>query len=103
MQGRIIAILFVLYFVYLCIGAAVFSAIEFSHEEESCQQTIDQLKRYNLSDVRSSVQFNNGSISELVEVTFLGYSKKTIFSKYFKTIIIIALTFFELRKISRDI
>ena len=74
MQGRVLLILFVLYFVYLCIGAAVFWAIEFNNEKQLCQQTITQLEKYNLSDVNSDVHFKNGSIRNLVQVPLLIYN-----------------------------
>ena len=69
MRGCTIFILLVLYFIYLAIGAAIFWAIEFQHEEDLCLQTIAQLERYNLSDINSNVQFENGSLSQLVNVS----------------------------------
>lgn len=64
---QVIFLLF-LYFFYLSFGAAVISVVECEHEEKLCVETIAKLKKYNLSDANNNVQFNNGSLNELVEV-----------------------------------
>lgn len=66
MKLRWVAALIVCYFVYLLIGAAIFSAIERPQEQKSCQDATDSI---NLLKLQISNRTNNITIEDLESVT----------------------------------
>ncbi|CAK8682672.1 unnamed protein product [Clavelina lepadiformis] len=62
MRWRILFGLVSFYVVYLLIGAGVFYALEYTHEENRCQEYLENLAQYNLTQARST---GNVSVEDL--------------------------------------
>ena len=69
MKSRYVIFLIIFYGIYLIIGASVFQALEYKREKLMCEETLEDLKQFNISAESKFI----GNALQLVNVSNVRY------------------------------